>query len=74
MALDAFRRAKIKRFQMVAWLTCLSLVLSLGGGIMVGERAKAQSLGNPAKASWRSRQEDVPDARRACSRAAGKHC
>src|SRR2546421_540745 len=51
MALDAFRRAKIKRFHMVAWLTCLSLLLSLSGGIMVGDRAKAQSLGNPAKAS-----------------------
>src|SRR5207302_6335032 len=51
MALDAFRRAKIKRFHMVAWLTCLSLLLSLSGGIMVGDRAKAQLLGKPAKAS-----------------------
>ena len=51
MALDAFRRAKIKRFHMVACLACLSLVLSLGGGIMVGDRAKAQSLGKPTKVS-----------------------
>src|SRR5438874_11525480 len=51
MALDAFRRAKIKRFHMVAWLACLSLLLSLSGGIMVGDRAKAQLLGKPAKAS-----------------------
>src|SRR5438874_1776312 len=51
MAADAFRRAKIKRFHMVAWLTCLSLLLSLSGGIMVGDRAKAQLLGKPAKAS-----------------------
>src|SRR5205807_5672267 len=39
------------RFHMVACLACLSLVLSLGGGIMIGDHAKAQSLGKPAKVS-----------------------
>src|SRR5437016_8270206 len=51
MALDAFRRAKIKRFHMVAWLTCLSLLLSLSGGLMVGDHARAQSTAKPAKVS-----------------------
>src|SRR5438552_13028020 len=51
MAADAFRRAKIKRFHMVAWLTCLPSVHSLSGGIMVGDRARAQSVGRPAKLS-----------------------
>src|SRR3989441_3101886 len=41
---EVFKRAKIKRAHVVASLTCLSLVLSLSGGIMVGERARAQSL------------------------------
>src|SRR2546427_9634896 len=51
MVSEAIRRAKIKRFHMVACLACLSLVLSLGGGIMIGDHAKAQSLGKPAKVS-----------------------
>src|SRR3989441_10143202 len=41
---EVFKRAKIKRAHVVASLTCLSLVLSLSGGIMVGDRARAQSL------------------------------
>src|SRR5437867_5723654 len=48
---EVFKRAKIKRAHVVASLTCLSLVLSLSGGIMVGDRARAQSLGRPAKLS-----------------------
>src|SRR2546428_6407569 len=40
---EVFKRAKIKRAHVVASLTCLSLVLSLSGGIMVGDRASAQS-------------------------------
>src|SRR5437764_4035197 len=51
MVSEATRRAKIKRFHMVAWLACLSLVVSLSGGIMVSEHASAQSLGKPAKVS-----------------------
>src|ERR1043166_5821835 len=51
MVSDVFRRAKLKRSHMVALLTCLSLVLSLMGGIMVSDRASAQSPAKPAKVS-----------------------
>src|SRR6266446_3103782 len=50
---EVIRRAKIKRSRTATWLTCLSLLASLCllPGIMVGERARAQSLGKAAKAS-----------------------
>src|SRR3989441_7194483 len=48
---DVFKRARIKRAHIVASLTCLSLVLTLSGGIMVSEHATVQSLGKPAKVS-----------------------
>src|SRR5437899_499630 len=51
MVSEVFRRVKIKRSHMVALLTCLSLVLSLSGGIMIGDHSHAQSLAKPAKVS-----------------------
>ncbi len=51
MVSEVLRRAKVKRSHMVALLTCLSLVLSLSGGIMVSDRAGAQSLSKAAKVS-----------------------
>src|SRR5207253_7811496 len=47
------RRANIEHCRIASWLTCLSLVVSvcLLPGIMVGERASAQSSGQPAKVS-----------------------
>src|SRR5437870_5117177 len=51
MVSSVFSRAKIKRARVVASLTCLSLALSLSGGIMVGDHARAQSTAKPAKVS-----------------------
>src|SRR5438132_4168710 len=50
---DVIRRAKIKRCRIATWLTCLSLVVSLCllPGIMVGERASAQSTRRASKVS-----------------------
>src|SRR5437660_11210199 len=50
---DVIGRAKIKRCRIATWLTCLSLVVSLCllPGIMLAERASAQSSGQPAKVS-----------------------
>ena len=51
IGLAKIQRSRIKRSRTVTWLTCLSLVLSLSGGIVVSDGASAQSLGKPAKVS-----------------------
>src|SRR5712692_1218566 len=51
IGLAKIKRSRIKRSRTVTWLTCLSLVLTLCGGIMVSEHASAQSPGKPAKVS-----------------------
>src|SRR3989442_15923652 len=48
---EVFKRGKIKRAHIVASLICLSLVLSLSGGIMVADRASAKTSGGLKKSA-----------------------
>src|SRR2546425_4072550 len=48
---EVFKRGKSKRAHIVASLICLSLVLSLSGGIMVADRASAKTCGGSEKSA-----------------------
>jgi hypothetical protein len=45
------KHGRIKRSRLTTWLTCLSLILSLSGGIMVADHAGAQSSSKPKGSS-----------------------